>query len=386
MTGDFDGPEEGPCEQASDDGGADGEERDGSSPGARLWVQADGHGEPGLGKRAERRRGRRGSTDEGGTERAAMTHGHERKRKKLGAHASAYLGTRAQVIAPVVCRAARSVAGGSSLMKSRMHPKKTKPRLGVLIFGTNPRGQVGRTYTEDGRPSSSMLGRCASRPLARASKWPPGRRRYGQLEPSQDTIYAPATGSGRAAVQIIRIAGSRALEVYDRLTSRPSSSAEQRQRPPPHRLAQLRRIRHPKTDETLDHHALSLFFPSTSSACGDPTLELHLHGSPAVLRSVLSALSSLDASSPHPTGRVRPAEPGEFTRRAFLNGRMDLTEVEGLRDLIEAETEGQRTMALRMAEVRPTLSTARPSPQSRSAQHVALHPGSVKPGPLAKGL
>lgn len=123
---------------------------------------------------------------------------------------------------------------------------------------------------------------------------------------------------------------------------------------PSPRTATLRRVRHPVTDETLDHQALAIFFPGETSASGEPTLELHLHGSRAITRAVLAALSDLSTvfvASDANKRRVRPAEPGEFTRSAFLKGKMDLTEVEGLRDLIESETEGQRKLALRMADV-----------------------------------
>ena len=82
---------------------------------------------------------------------------------------------------------------------------------------------------------------------------------------------------------------------------------------------------------------------ASSSLTSQDMLELHLHGSTAVMKSILSSLSTLEG--------FRPAEPGEFTRLAFDNGRMDLTEVEGLRDLIESETDMQRKIALRQAGV-----------------------------------
>jgi len=106
-------------------------------------------------------------------------------------------------------------------------------------------------------------------------------------------------------------------------------------------MAAVRELRHPDTADLLDE-ALVLRFDVPASSTGEDVLELHCHGGRAVVDSVLAALGSL--------GGLRPAQPGEFTRRAFENGRIDLTEAEGLADLIEAETEAQRKAALMLAE------------------------------------
>ncbi len=103
----------------------------------------------------------------------------------------------------------------------------------------------------------------------------------------------------------------------------------------------MREIRHPQTDELLDH-ALVLRFDAPASATGEDVVELHCHGGRAVVDAVLPALGTLPD--------LRQAQPGEFTRRAFENGRIDLTEAEGLADLLEAETESQRKAALMLAE------------------------------------
>ncbi|WP_245583936.1 tRNA uridine-5-carboxymethylaminomethyl(34) synthesis GTPase MnmE [Rubritepida flocculans] len=107
---------------------------------------------------------------------------------------------------------------------------------------------------------------------------------------------------------------------------------------PAPRRASLRRLR--QGGEVLDR-ALVLWFPAPASYTGEDAAELHLHGGPAVVAAVAEALAGLGA---------RPAEPGEFTRRAFQHGRLDLTEAEGIADLIAAETEAQRRQALRQAE------------------------------------
>ena len=111
-------------------------------------------------------------------------------------------------------------------------------------------------------------------------------------------------------------------------------------RPEPRR-AVLRAIRHPSDNALLDR-GLVLWFPGPASATGEDLAELHVHGGPAVVAAVLQALDGEPG--------LRPADPGEFTRRAFENGRLDLTEVEGLADLLAAETEAQRRQALRQLD------------------------------------
>jgi tRNA modification GTPase len=145
-----------------------------------------------------------------------------------------------------------------------------------------------------------------------------------------DTIFALASGAGRAAIAVIRLSGAEAGAVLDRIAGR---------RPAPRR-AVLRQLRDPGTDEPLDR-GLVLWFPGPRSYTGEDSAELHLHGGRAVVAAVAAALVRAGA---------RPAEPGEFTRRAFQNGRLDLTEAEGIADLIDAETEAQRRQALRQAE------------------------------------
>ncbi len=144
-----------------------------------------------------------------------------------------------------------------------------------------------------------------------------------------DTIFALASGAGRAAVAVVRISGPASAGLLTALCGRA----------PPPRRASLRRLRAPDGD-VLDH-ALVLAMPGPGSYTGEDTAELFLHGGRAVVDAVADALVALGA---------RPAEPGEFTRRAFLNGRMDLTAAEGVADLIEAETQAQRRQALRQTE------------------------------------
>jgi tRNA modification GTPase len=143
-----------------------------------------------------------------------------------------------------------------------------------------------------------------------------------------ETIFAPATVIGRAAVAIVRISGADAGLVCRCLTGAPTPAA---------RRATRARLRDPATAELLDE-ALVLWFPAPRSYTGEDVLELQLHGGRAVASGVMAALADLPG--------LRPAEPGEFTRRAFLNGRLDLTAVEGLADLIDAETRAQARQAL----------------------------------------
>ncbi len=143
-----------------------------------------------------------------------------------------------------------------------------------------------------------------------------------------DTIFALATGAARAAIAVIRVSGSRAHDVATRFAGR---------RPMP-RMATLARLRDPASGDLLDE-ALVLLFEAARSEIGEDGLELHCHGGPAVVAAVLGALGREPG--------LRPAEPGEFARRAFANGRLDLAQLEGLADLIDAETEWQRRQAHR---------------------------------------
>ncbi len=149
-------------------------------------------------------------------------------------------------------------------------------------------------------------------------------------QPSTDTIFALASGAGRAAVAVIRLSGPGARRALARLSSLD----------PQPRFAHYTRFREPESGETLDR-GLALFFPGPASATGEDCAELYLHGGPAVVGGVLAAL----AREPG----LRSAEPGEFARRAFLNGKLDLSQVEALADLIEARTAFQRRQALRLA-------------------------------------
>lgn len=146
-----------------------------------------------------------------------------------------------------------------------------------------------------------------------------------------DTIYAPATVPGKSAVAIIRLSGPRAFDAARRLA----------RGLPPARTAGLRRLRDPDSGETLDQ-AVILTFPAPASFTGEDCVELQTHGSGAVLAGVLAALGRLES--------VRLAEPGEFTRRALMNARLDLAQVEGLGDLLAAETAAQRRQALELME------------------------------------
>ena len=143
-----------------------------------------------------------------------------------------------------------------------------------------------------------------------------------------NTIFALASAQGRAGVSVIRLSGPDAKKVVAKFVSNL----------PKDRVAGLR-ILTDGTGEPLDH-ALVLCFDGPRSFTGEDVVELHLHGSIAVVQSVLRVLGD--------SGLARLAEPGEFTRRALENGRMDLAQVEGLADLIESETETQRKQALRV--------------------------------------
>ncbi len=153
-------------------------------------------------------------------------------------------------------------------------------------------------------------------------------RTDGREEELSDTVYALSSGAPPAAIAVVRISGPKADTALAALAGIL----------PAPRTATLARLR--DGDEVLDE-ALILRFPGPASATGEDVAELHLHGGRSVVAAVLAALANIDG--------LRPAAPGEFTRRAFENGRIDLAEAEGLADLLEAETESQRRAALALA-------------------------------------
>ena len=148
--------------------------------------------------------------------------------------------------------------------------------------------------------------------------------------PQPDTIVALASGPGLAAIAVIRVSGPRTRDALEAFCGGV----------PPPRHAALRDIGPPRASK-LDR-GLVLFFSAPASFTGEDMAELQLHGSRAVTRAVIDALLTLPG--------IRLAEPGAFARRAFENGKLDLTEVEGLADLIAAETEAQRGQALAQSQ------------------------------------
>jgi tRNA modification GTPase len=151
------------------------------------------------------------------------------------------------------------------------------------------------------------------------------------VKESNDTIFALATGFGRAALSVVRLSGPQTRFILDTIAAPV----------PPARRLSLRRLRDPGSGEVLDQ-ALVAWMPGPNSFSGEDQAELYIHGGVAARTGVLRALGEFPG--------CRAAQPGEFTRRAFLNGRMDLSGVEGLADLIDAETEAQRRQALRQLE------------------------------------
>ncbi len=143
-----------------------------------------------------------------------------------------------------------------------------------------------------------------------------------------DTIYAMSSAQGKAGVSVIRVSGSEAWNVCRALCGDV----------PPARMASVRSLRD-ASGEVLDQ-ALVLTFAKGASFTGEPSVEFQVHGSIAVINAVLGALASQPG--------LRLAEPGEFTRRALENGCLDVAQIEGLADLIDAETEAQRKQALRV--------------------------------------
>ncbi|KAJ5822867.1 tRNA modification GTPase MnmE [Penicillium robsamsonii] len=153
------------------------------------------------------------------------------------------------------------------------------------------------------------------------------------------TIYALSTATGRAAIAVVRVSGPACASIY-------KSICPNHPLPKP-RYAALRTLYDPTQPPTantiLDAGALVLYFPSPRTATGEDILELHIHGGPAITKAVLSAIAQTNT----PEQTVRYAEPGEFTRRAFMNDRLSLPQIEALGDTLSADTEQQRRLAVR---------------------------------------
>uniref|UniRef100_A0A1B6CCA8 GTP-binding protein TrmE N-terminal domain-containing protein n=1 Tax=Clastoptera arizonana TaxID=38151 RepID=A0A1B6CCA8_9HEMI len=149
----------------------------------------------------------------------------------------------------------------------------------------------------------------------------------------QKSIYALSSGYGKCGVAVIRISGPHSANVVNEL-------GKFKKLPEP-RKAILRYLRDPITNNILDR-GLLIWFPGPNSFTGFDCCELQVHGGSAVIAAVLNALAKIPG--------LRPAGPGEFSKQAFYNGKMDLTEAEGLADLIHAETEMQRLQAFHQME------------------------------------
>lgn len=145
------------------------------------------------------------------------------------------------------------------------------------------------------------------------------------------TIFALSTAGLPSAIAIVRLSGAQSEAALERLTGRL----------PEPRRASLSLLHDPGNDEPIDR-ALTFWFPGPDTVTGENMVEIHIHGSRAVAAKLLDVLAAMP--------ELRAAEAGEFTRRAFFNGKMDLSEAEGLGDLLAAETESQRRHALAMAE------------------------------------
>ncbi|MFC3439856.1 hypothetical protein ACFOKF_01345 [Sphingobium rhizovicinum] len=146
-----------------------------------------------------------------------------------------------------------------------------------------------------------------------------------------DSIFALSSGAPPAGIAVIRISGPRARSALEALA----------RRIPTPRTASLALLKDPRDGSPLDR-ALLLWLPGPATVTGEDMVELHCHGGRAIVAAVEDALAAMPG--------LRRAQAGEFTRRAFAHGRMDLNAVEGLSDLLSAETQGQRRAALLMAE------------------------------------
>lgn len=146
---------------------------------------------------------------------------------------------------------------------------------------------------------------------------------------SESTIYALSSAYGKCGVSVIRVSGPQTRQALSAIVGNRSDLKE--------RHAYLKPFHHPKTNEIIDR-GLVLWFPGPASYTGEDSCEFQVHGSLAVIAAMMDALGQISG--------LRPATPGEFTKRAFFGNKLDLTEVEGLADLIHAETEAQRKQVI----------------------------------------
>ncbi|KAE8377888.1 GTP-binding protein TrmE N-terminus-domain-containing protein [Aspergillus bertholletiae] len=194
----------------------------------------------------------------------------------------------------------------------------------------SPRDQV--------HPSRNVLFQPPAVPQSRTFS---ASRPTPSLIDGDSTIYALSTAPGRAAIAVVRVSGPGCVSIYQTLCPKAPL--------PRPRFAAVRTLfdptREPSSGSVLDAEALVLYFPGPKTVTGEDVLELHLHGGPAIVKSVLTAISRAS----QPDSPVRYAEPGEFTRRAFMNNRLDLPQIEALGDTLAADTEQQRRLAVRGA-------------------------------------
>jgi tRNA modification GTPase len=180
-----------------------------------------------------------------------------------------------------------------------------------------------------------------------------------QLKSVSDTIYALSSGTNsktKTGIAVIRISGPQALECLNILcdVGLKSDNKKQSKSIPKERMASLRYLYCPKTKDLLDQ-SIVLCFNKPKSFTGEDVVEIHAHGSRAVISGIFQALEYISDNNNNiffedneqKNSVIRAADRGEFTRRAFENGRMDLTEVEGLADLLDADTSEQRKQALK---------------------------------------
>lgn len=168
-------------------------------------------------------------------------------------------------------------------------------------------------------------------------------RRLTLFAEASPTVYALSSAPGRSAIAIVRCSGSLCLDIYRAIC--PGKPL------PKPRYATVRSLFAPSSatngGQLLDSEALVLYFPTPRTVTGEDVLEFHVHGGNAIVKAVLAAIYTAIPQKDDGDPLVRYAEPGEFTRRAFYNDRLDLTQVEALGDTLAAETEQQRRLAVR---------------------------------------
>lgn len=241
------------------------------------------------------------------------------------------------------------------MFRYALKPKALSSLRGFTTVNRLSLGRLSGSYHLHGLRNHELSSHGLTSHLNRSQPPIPNKRSGSSLSFNNDTIYALSSAQGKAGIAVIRISGPGCKDVSPltiTISPQPPTNTTQVYKSlcpshplPKPRFAAVRTLYQPSTTNIVDSSSLVLHFPGPRTVTGEDILELHVHGGTATVRAVLTSISQ----TPSSVSRIRYAEPGEFTKRAFLNDRLDLAQVEALSDTLSAETEQQRRAAVRGA-------------------------------------